>query len=98
MAGVDLIRRIEGKQVHVYTTPLIINRTTGIKFGKSEGGAIWIDPAKTTVYKFYQFWLNIDDIGVIDYLKTYTLLSREEIEDLSRKQISNPGERPAQRL
>ena len=97
MAGVDLIRRIEGKQVHVYTTPLIINRTTGIKFGKSEGGAIWIDPAKTTVYKFYQFWLNIDDIGVIDYLKTYTLLSREEIEDLSRKQISNPGERPAQK-
>ena len=66
IAGVDLIRRMEGGEAHVYSTPLVINKATGKKFGKSEDGAIWLDPKKSSVYKFYQFWLNVDDEGVID--------------------------------
>lgn len=97
IAGVDLIRRIEGGEAHVYSTPLVINKATGVKFGKSEGGAVWLDPKKTSVYKFYQFWLNVDDEGVIDYAKIYTLLSKEEIEALAEKQKENPGAREAQK-
>jgi tyrosyl-tRNA synthetase len=97
IAGVDLIRRTEGGTAHVYSTPLVINKATGKKFGKSEGGAIWLDPKKTSVYKFYQFWLNVDDEGVTDYAKVYTLLSQEEIEALAEQQAQNPGARPAQR-
>lgn len=97
IAGVDLIRRIAGGDANVYSTPLIVNKTTGVKFGKSEGGAIWLDPNKTSVYKFYQFWLNVDDEGVIDYAKIYTLLSKEEIEELAVKQQKNPGAREAQK-
>lgn len=97
IAGVDLIRRIEGGTAHVYSTPLVINKATGKKFGKSEGGAIWLNPEKTSVYKFYQFWLNVDDAGVIDYMKVYTLLSREEIEALEAAQADRPGDRPAQK-
>lgn len=97
IAGVDLIRRIEAAEVHVYSTPLVINKSTGKKFGKSEGGAVWLDPKKTSVYKFYQFWLNVDDEGVIDYMKIYTLLPREEIEQLAEQQQQNPGARPAQK-
>jgi tyrosyl-tRNA synthetase len=97
IAGVDLIRRIEGGEAHVYSTPLVINKATGIKFGKSEGGAVWLDPKKTSVYKFYQFWLNADDEGVIDYAKIYTLLSKDEIEALAEKQKANPSAREAQK-
>jgi tyrosyl-tRNA synthetase len=97
VAGVDLIRRIEGAETHVYSTPLVINKATGKKFGKSEDGAIWLDPKKTSVYKFYQFWLNVDDEGVIGYAKIYTLLSKEEIESLAQKQLENPGARVAQK-
>lgn len=97
IAGVDLIRRIEGKEAHVYTTPLIMNKATGLKFGKSEGGAIWLSSEKTSVYKFYQFWLNVDDMGVADYLKVYTLLSKQEIEDLIDKTNNNPSDRFAQK-
>src|SRR5665647_300285 len=64
IAGVDLIRRLDAKEAHVYSTPLIINKTTGVKFGKSEGGAVWLDSTKTSVYAFYQFWLNLDDASV----------------------------------
>lgn len=97
ITGVDLIRRIEGTEAHVYSTPLVINKATGIKFGKSEGGAVWLDPKKTSVYKFYQFWLNVDDEGVIDYAKIYTLLSREELEALAADHAQNPGDRKAQK-
>lgn len=97
IAGVDLIRRTEGAETHVYSTPLVINKATGIKFGKSEGGAIWLDPELTSVYKFYQFWLNVDDEGAIDYSKIYTLLSQEEIEALAEKQKNNPGARDVQK-
>lgn len=97
ITGVDLIRRMDGKEAHVYSTPLIINKTTGVKFGKSEGGAIWLDDKKTSVYKFYQFWLNADDAGVADYLKVYTLLGQDEIEELGRQTIENPAVRLAQK-
>lgn len=97
ITGVDLIRRIEAAEAHVYSTPLVINKATGIKFGKSEGGAVWLDPTKTSVYKFYQFWLNVDDEGVVDYAKIYTLLSKEAIEQLEREQRANPGARTAQK-
>jgi len=97
IAGVDLIRRIEGAETHIYSTPLVINKATGVKFGKSEGGAIWLDPKKTSVYKFYQFWLNVDDDGAIDYAKIYTLLSKEQIEELAAKQQANPGAREVQK-
>jgi tyrosyl-tRNA synthetase len=97
IAGVDLIRRIEGGEAHVYSTPLVINKATGVKFGKSEGGAVWLDPNKTSVYKFYQFWLNSDDEGVIDYAKIFTLLSQDEIEAMAENHAINPGARSAQK-
>lgn len=97
IAGVDLIRKLDGKEAHVWTCPLIINKATGKKFGKSEDGAVWLDPALTSVYKFYQFWLNVDDEGVIDYVKVYTLLTREEIEALGHQHAQNPAARIAQK-
>jgi tyrosyl-tRNA synthetase len=97
ITGVDLIRRLEGGEAHVYSTPLVINKATGMKFGKSEGGAIWLDPKKTSTYKFYQFWLNVDDEGAIDYAKIYTLLTKEEIEQLATEQQANPAARPVQK-
>ncbi len=97
ITGVDLVRRLEGKSVDVYSTPLIINKSTGVKFGKSEDGAIWLDSNKTSVYKFYQFWLNADDDGVIDYLKVFTLLSKDEIDQLEQQKQANPGLRQAQK-
>jgi len=97
IAGVDLIRRIENVEAHVWTAPLIVNKATGRKFGKSEEGAVWLDPAKTSIYKFYQFWLNVDDEGAIDYAKIYTLLPRETIDELADKQKANPGARDAQK-
>lgn len=97
IAGVDLIRRVENGEAHIWTGPLVINKATGVKFGKSEDGAIWLDPTMTSVYKFYQFWLNIDDDGAVDYAKIYTLLSREEIDELAEKQKQNPGARDVQK-
>jgi len=97
LAGVDLIRRLEGKEAHIYSTSLIINKATGVKFGKSEGGAVWLDAGKTSVYKFYQFWLNADDEGVIDYLKIFTLLDKNKIDELTAKLAQNPGSRDAQK-
>lgn len=97
LAGVDLIRRMEGAETHVYSTPLVINKATGVKFGKSEGGAVWLDANKTSVFKFYQFWLNVDDEGVIDYTKIYTLLPKEQIEQLEQQKQANPSLRQAQK-
>lgn len=97
ISGVDLIRRVEGGEAHVYSTPLIINKATGKKFGKSEDGAIWLDANKTSVYKFYQFWLNADDEGVVDYAKVYTLLDKEAIDRMAEQVASNPGAREAQK-
>ncbi|HSE29540.1 MAG TPA: tyrosine--tRNA ligase [Candidatus Saccharimonadales bacterium] len=79
ITGVDLIRKLEGAEAHVWSTPLVINKSTGKKFGKTEGGAVWLDPKKTSIFDFYQFWLNADDEGVFDYLKVFTLLPKDEI-------------------
>lgn len=98
IAGVELIRRIEDGQAHVYSLPLIMNKSTGRKFGKSEGGVIWLDPNLTSVYKFYQFWLNVDDEGVIDYMKVYTTLDRPTIEAIAENHTINPGARSAQKI
>ena len=97
VAGVDLIRRIEGAEAHVYSTPLIMNKSTGKKFGKSEDGAVWLDEKKTSVFKFYQFWLNLDDDGIVDYAKTFTLLDKEAIEEMQRQVAESPRERQAQK-
>ncbi len=97
VTGVDLIRRIEGGEAHVFSSPLVVNKATGVKFGKSEDGAVWLDSTKTSVYKFYQFWLNVDDEGAIDYTKIYTLLSREAINELVTKQQADPSARDIQK-
>lgn len=97
VAGVDLIRRKEQKTVHAITVPLVVDKSTGKKFGKSEGNAIWLDPEKTSPFAFYQFWLNQGDAGVVDYLKLFTLLSLEEIDSIEAEFIQNPNERHAQR-
>lgn len=96
IAGVELIRRVTGNEAHIWTGPLVVNKTTGVKFGKSEAGAVWLDPAKTTPTQFYQFWVNCDDAGVEDYLKIYTLASKEEIEDTMAQHREDPKSRLAQ--
>lgn len=98
IAGVELIRRITGNDAHIWSSPLVINKATGVKFGKSESGAVWLDPAQTSPYQFYQFWLNVDDEGVSDYLKIYTLLSQAEISEVIKKFDSNRGDRAAQKI
>ena len=97
VAGVDLIRRKEGKTAYALTLPLITDKATGRKFGKSEGNAIWLDPEKTSPYQFYQFWLNATDESVEDYLKLFTLLSDEEIATIMSDQRENPAVRIAQK-
>lgn len=97
IAGVDLIRRVTGQEAHVWSTPLVVNKATGVKFGKSEDGAVWLDANSTSVFKFYQFWLNVDDEGVKDYLKVYTLLSKEEVVKILEEFRANPGGRAAQK-
>lgn len=97
ISGVQMIRKLEAGEAHVYSTPLIVNKATGRKFGKTEGGAVWLDESKTSVYKFYQFWLNMDDEGVFDYMKIYTLYSKDEIEALQQEAASRPGARVGQK-
>lgn len=97
LSGVELIRKLEAKEAHVYSCPIIINRSTGKKFGKSEAGAVWLDPAKTSIFDFYQFWLNVDDDGVEEYIKVYTLLTKPEVDALIADFRQNPAERLAQK-
>jgi tyrosyl-tRNA synthetase len=93
-AGIELTRKKLGQTVYGLTLPLI-TKADGTKFGKTEAGTVWLDPKKTSVYKFYQFWLNTDDRDVIRYLKFFTFLSREEIGALEAKHAQNPGAREA---
>lgn len=97
IAGTQLIRRIEGGESHVFSTPLVINKQTGVKFGKSEGGAVWLDATKTSPYKFYQFWLNCDDETSEDLIKIYTLLDEATATELIERHRQNPGARELQR-
>jgi tyrosyl-tRNA synthetase len=97
LAGVELIRRKLGKEVNVITLPLIINKATGKKFGKSEEGAVWLDPELTSPYDFYQFWLNVDDESVKDYLKIYTSISKPEFDNLISEFEKDRSTRSAQK-
>lgn len=97
-AGTDLIHKLEGSEARVYglTIPLML-KADGTKFGKTAGGAVWLDAEKTTPYEFYQFWLNQDDRDVVKYLKYFTFLSHDEIEALAEKVATEPEKREAQR-
>lgn len=93
-AGIDLMRKKLSKQGYGLTMPLI-TKADGTKFGKTEGGSVWLDPKKTSVYKFYQFWINTADADVIRYLKFFTFLTQEEVATLEQQHTANPGAREA---
>ncbi len=96
LAGTDLIRRLRGARAHALVFPLVTT-SAGVKFGKTEAGAVWLDAKLTSPYRFYQFWLNTDDRDVITYLKFFTWLSKAEIDDLEQTVKSAPEKREAQR-
>ncbi|MEV6344727.1 tyrosine--tRNA ligase [Actinoplanes sp. NPDC051851] len=95
-AGVDFVRRRGAGPVHAFVTPLVL-KADGTKFGKTEGGAVWLDPAMTSPYAFYQFWINSDDRDVSRYLKYFSFKSREELEELEKATAERPQARLAQR-
>ena len=95
-AGTELIRRTVGGEAHGITMPLITT-SSGAKFGKTESGAVWLDPARTSPYKFYQYWINAEDQDVGRFIRTFTLLSRDEVEALDRATSESPEKREAQR-
>lgn len=94
--GTELIRRMEGGEAYALTCPLI-TKADGTKFGKTEGGNVWLDPTKTSPYKFYQFWLNCSDVDTAKYIRIFTLLSREEIEALESEHAQAPERRVLQK-
>ena len=96
VAGLDLIRRVEQGSAHALTVPLLA-KADGTKFGKTAGGSVWLDPEMTSPYAFFQFWLNTEDIDVINFLKVFTFLSHAEIEALEVGHTANPGLREAHR-
>ncbi|MBO0900562.1 tyrosine--tRNA ligase [Cellulomonas sp. zg-ZUI22] len=96
LSGVELVRKVEATGVHALTTPLI-TKADGTKFGKTESGTVWLDPAMTTPYAFYQFWLNADDADVVGYLKVFTFRTREQIAELEQAVAERPAAREAQR-
>ena len=94
--GTELIRRMEGGEAFALTCPLI-TKADGTKFGKTEGGNVWLDPEKTSPYKFYQFWLNCSDVDTARYIRIFTLLSKEEVEELERQHAEAPERRILQK-
>ncbi|MEH7460264.1 tyrosine--tRNA ligase [Bacillus pseudomycoides] len=98
-SGLDLIRRLEGPEAKVFglTIPLLL-KSDGTKFGKTAGGAIWLDPEKTTPFEFYQFWVNADDRDVMKYLKFFTFLTKDVIDELAVKVQTEPHKREAQKV
>ena len=96
-AGIELTRKKSSRQVFGLTLPLIMN-TDGTKFGKTAAGAVWLDRRRTSVYRFYQFWINTDDRDVIRYLKYFTFLTRPEVEALEKQHAENPGARAAHKV
>ncbi|MBI2592094.1 tyrosine--tRNA ligase [Candidatus Saccharibacteria bacterium] len=98
LSGVSLIRKKEGQEVHALSMPLVVNKATGVKFGKSEAGAVWLDLAKTSPTQFYQFWVNVDDADVEDHLKIFTLLSRDKIEQIMADHKVDSAKRSAQKV
>lgn len=98
LSGIEMIRKLEGKEAHVWSCPLVLNKETGKKFGKSEEGAIWLDPEMTSIFKFYQFWLNVGDEGVEDYIKIYTEVELEELTELMSNFNKDKASRSAQKF
>ena len=98
LAGVEFIRKREGRTVYALTWPLVMNKATGKKFGKSEQGAVWLDAGRTSIFDFYQFWFNTEDENAAQYLRLFTLLDEVEIEAALELQRRDPAERHAQRL
>jgi tyrosyl-tRNA synthetase len=96
VGGIELIRRVTGERAYGLTIPLV-TKSDGAKFGKTESGTIWLDATKTSVYQFYQFWLNTQDEDVTKFLKYFTFLSREEIDEFQAEVANNPGARKAQK-
>ena len=94
--GTELIRRMAGGEAFAITCPLI-TKADGTKFGKTEGGNVWLDPKRTSPYKFYQFWLNVSDADAAKYIKIFTDLTQEEIAALEEEQAKDPGLRPLQK-
>ena len=97
-SGIHLIRRLENAKADAYSCPLIIDKVTGRKFGKSEGNAVWLDSDKTSIFDFYQFWLNQADDALEDYFKFYTVVTPEGLSEILAKHAENPGARYGQRL
>ena len=95
-AGIDLIRKLRGGKAHGLVWPLM-KTASGVKFGKTETGAVWLDPARTSAFKFYQFWLNTSDADVASYLRFFTFLDRDTIDELAAATISAPEKREAPR-
>ena len=93
-AVIELIRKKDNKEAYGFTMPLI-TKSDGTKFGKTEGGAIWLDKNKTTPYEMYQFFINVEDSMVIDYLKKFTFLSKEDIEKIEKDHVEHPENRLA---
>ena len=98
LSGVPLIRKKEGAEVHALSMPLVVNKETDQKFGKSEAGAVWLDPKKTSPTQFYQFWINVDDADVENYLKVFTLLPKEKIEQAIAEHNADAAARKAQKV
>jgi tyrosyl-tRNA synthetase len=96
-AGIDLIRKLRGKKAHGLVWPLM-KTASGVKFGKTETGTVWLDPSRTSPFRFYQFWLNTDDRDVVMHLKCFTFLDRDRIDELDRLTQSAPEKREAQRV
>jgi tyrosyl-tRNA synthetase len=98
IAGVELVRKKEQQTVYAVTIPLIIDKTTGKKFGKSEGNAVWLDAEKTSPFSFYQFWLNVSDDNVFDYIKIFTTRPLIEVADIESAHKATPEKRIAQKI
>ena len=96
-AGIDLIRKLRAKKAQGLVMPLVTT-SSGVKFGKTEKGAVWLDPKRTSPFAFYQFWLNTDDRDAVRYLRSFTFLERERIDELAALVSSSPGKREAQRV
>ena len=96
-AGIDLIRKLRAKKAHGLVMPLVTS-ASGVKFGKTEAGTVWLDPQRTSPFKFYQFWINTDDRDVMSYLKFFTFLEQEALDAVALESASTPQARQAQRL
>lgn len=97
LSGAQMIKKLESGEAHVWTVPLVVDKVTGKKFGKSEGNAVWLDAEMTSPYKFYQFWLNLDDNGVAEHVKMFTNITPQDYDRLMEEMNGAPQQRAAQK-